>query len=260
MFTLHLASQGTEQKLTVHDTPEYNGVSECLNQTLLERTRALLHSCKLPKNLWGETIAHVVWLKNRTTTHALPDGKTPYEMLYGRKPDLRYLHEWGSDVWVHTMGGTKLDGQSKVGKWVGFDEVSNGHRIYWPDKHSVTVEQSIKPTNGNMIILSIQVVEPIQGEKEPRNLQNNSEISKLNDESQEHTKSQQILEIPTEETKNTSMNPDQWKCAPFNQTTDELVTAQSCQIRIPGRYVRDIQNGIGTVDGRPGRNNLPQGI
>ena len=111
-----------------------------------------------------------------------------------------------------------------------------------------------------MIIPSIQVVEPIQGEKEPRNLQNDSEISKLNDESQEHTESQQIPEIPTEETKNTSMNPDKWKCAPFNWTTDELVAARSHRIRIPGRYVRDIQNGIGTVDDRPGRNNLPQGI
>ena len=161
---------------------------------------------------------------------------------------------------MHTTGGTKLDGRSKVGKWVGFDEVSNGHRIYWPNKRSVTVERSIKPTNGDMIIPSIQVVEPIQGEKEPRNLQNDSETSKLNDESQEHTESQQIPEIPTEETKNTSMNPDQWKCAPFNRTTDELVAARSRRIRIPGRYVRDIQNGIGTVDGRPGRNNLPQGI
>ena len=76
---------------------------------LLEQTQALLHSSKLPKNLWGETITHVVWLKNRTSTCALPDRKTPYEMLYGRKPNLRDLHEWGSDVLVHTTEGTKLD-------------------------------------------------------------------------------------------------------------------------------------------------------
>ena len=53
---------------------------------------------------------------------------------------------------------------------------------------------------------------------------------------------------------------DQWKCTPFNQVTNELVAAWSHQVRIPGRYIRDIQNGIGTVDGRPGKNNLPQGI
>src|SRR5271168_3388864 len=67
-FSQYLSSQGTERKLTVHDTPQYNGVSERLNRTLLERTRALLHSSELPKNLLGEAINHVVWLKNRTTT------------------------------------------------------------------------------------------------------------------------------------------------------------------------------------------------
>ena len=116
MFSSYLASKGTVQKLTIHDTPEYNGVSEHLNRTLLEWTRALLHSSKLPKNLWGETITHVVWLKNRTSTHALPEGKTPYKMLYGKRLNLKNLLEWGSDVWAHTAEGTKLDGQAKFGK------------------------------------------------------------------------------------------------------------------------------------------------
>ena len=161
-------------KLTIHDTPEYNGMSEQLNQMLLEQTWALLHSSKLPKNLWGETITHVVWLKNRTSTCVLPEGKTPYEMLYGTRPNLGNLREWGSEVWVYTTEGTKLDGRSKIGKWVGFDEISNGHRIYWPDKCSVTVEHGIKSANGDMIILSIPVVQSVQGEKKSRNLQNNS--------------------------------------------------------------------------------------
>ena len=68
MFSSHLVSQGTMRQLTVHDTPEYNGISKCLNWMLLERTRALLHSSKLPKNLWGEAINHAIWLKNRTPT------------------------------------------------------------------------------------------------------------------------------------------------------------------------------------------------
>jgi hypothetical protein len=102
-------------KLTVHDTPEYNSVSKRLNQTLLERTRTLLHSSKLPKNLWGEAITHAVWLKNGTPTRILGE-KTLFEVLYRRKPDLGGLKEWGNEVWVHTMAGTKLDGRSKIGR------------------------------------------------------------------------------------------------------------------------------------------------
>jgi hypothetical protein len=33
----YLDEKGTAQKLTVHDTPEENGVSECLNHTLMEK-------------------------------------------------------------------------------------------------------------------------------------------------------------------------------------------------------------------------------
>jgi len=35
-FTLYLKSRGTEQKLTVHDTPAHNGVAECHNHTIME--------------------------------------------------------------------------------------------------------------------------------------------------------------------------------------------------------------------------------
>ena len=59
----------------------------------------------------------------------------PYEKL-----DMKELQEWGNQVWVHTLSGMKLDGCLKIGRWIGYDEASNGHRIYWPDKHSVTVE------------------------------------------------------------------------------------------------------------------------
>jgi hypothetical protein len=80
-FSKYLQSQGTMGQLTVHNTPECNGISECLNQTLLEWTCTLLHSSKLPKNLWGEAINHIVWLENRTITCTLPEGTTSYEML-----------------------------------------------------------------------------------------------------------------------------------------------------------------------------------
>ena len=67
-FSQHLRLQGTEWRLTVHDMPEYNGVSKRFKRTRLEQTCTLLHSSKLLKNLWGEAINHAVWLKNRMVT------------------------------------------------------------------------------------------------------------------------------------------------------------------------------------------------
>ena len=50
-FNKHLENQGTNHRLTVHDTPESNGVAERLNRTLVERTHAMLLDSKLPKFL-----------------------------------------------------------------------------------------------------------------------------------------------------------------------------------------------------------------
>ena len=104
-FDDHLAKAGTVRNLTVHDTPEHNGVAERLNRTLLEKVRAMLHASGLPKFLWGEAIKHAVYLKNRTLTRILKD-KTPFEALEGRKPNIADLHEFGAKVWVQAVSLT----------------------------------------------------------------------------------------------------------------------------------------------------------
>ena len=141
-FNAHLAAAGTARKLTVHDTPQLNGVVERLNRTLLERIRAFAHGSGLPKSLWGEALRHAVWLKNRTVTRAL-DGKTPFEALYGRPLDLSGLRVWGCQVWVHDPDGSKLDVRARKARWLGFDVDARAHRVYWPGPGTVTVERNV---------------------------------------------------------------------------------------------------------------------
>jgi transposase InsO family protein len=143
-FSAYLKGTGTIRKLTVHDTPEHNGVAERLNRTILEKVRAMLHESDLPKFLWAEATAHAVYLKNRTWTRTIGET-TPYEVLNGHKPNLGNLHPWGCKVRVHATGGSKLDGRSSTGRWMGFDnDTRDGHRIYWPERRTVTVERSVK--------------------------------------------------------------------------------------------------------------------
>ncbi len=51
-FQDYLKSRGTEMKLTVHDTPQHNGIAERRNRTILERVRTSLHASGLPRFLW----------------------------------------------------------------------------------------------------------------------------------------------------------------------------------------------------------------
>ena len=101
-----------------------------------------MHSSWLPKSLWGEALRHATWLKNQTATHAL-DSKMPFEVLYGRPPDLLALQMWGTTVWVHHADGSKLDVCMQTAHWLRLDVDTKAHCIFWPSAGNVTVERNV---------------------------------------------------------------------------------------------------------------------
>ncbi|PIL28794.1 transcription factor [Ganoderma sinense ZZ0214-1] len=142
-FIAHLDARGVELKLSVHDTHEHAGVSERLNRTVMEKVRVMLIVSGLPRFLWGEALMHAIWLKNRTSTKAL-NGRTPYEALTGSPPDMSGVPVWGSQVWVHDTSTGKVGERAIAARWVGFDHQSKGHRVYWPERRTVTVERNVR--------------------------------------------------------------------------------------------------------------------
>jgi hypothetical protein len=129
---------------------------------LLEKVQAMLHASQLLKFLWGKAVKHGVYLKNQTSTKAL-NGKTPFEVYYSKKPNIANLHEFGFKVWVHNPNNSKLHSRSEIGRWVGFDEASNGHCIYWPGKCSVSIERSVTFNTDVDVFLLNSVL--LEGEK-----------------------------------------------------------------------------------------------
>jgi len=133
---------GTAQQLTIHNTPQLNGIAECLNWTLLEWIWALRHLTGLPEFLWDEALHHMTWLKNCMAMRTL-DNKMPFEVLFGSPPNLSGLRRWGCNVWVHNNSGSKLDARACEGRWLGFDIDSQAHRVYWPKPGTVTIERNV---------------------------------------------------------------------------------------------------------------------
>ncbi|GBE80058.1 hypothetical protein SCP_0212610 [Sparassis crispa] len=138
----HLERAGTIRKLTVHDTPEHNGVAERTHLTVFNGIRAALACSGLPKWLWGEALAYVVYVYNRTARCAL-QGQSPFEVHYGHTPDISNLHEWGSTVFVTVATDSKFDARGHEVCWIGLDRMSNGHRIYWLKERKISVERNI---------------------------------------------------------------------------------------------------------------------
>src|SRR6266849_7061538 len=70
---------------------------------------------------------------------------TPYEKLYGEKPNLANVPEWGQQVWVYNPAGSKLDARALQAQWVGYNaDSTHAHCIYWPGKNSISVERNVK--------------------------------------------------------------------------------------------------------------------
>ena len=60
-FRDYLALKGTRHKLTVHDTPEQNGIAKQVNWTLVEKTRAMLLESNLQKSYIECQLVEYVW-------------------------------------------------------------------------------------------------------------------------------------------------------------------------------------------------------
>ncbi|GJX94506.1 retrovirus-related pol polyprotein from transposon TNT 1-94, partial [Tanacetum coccineum] len=65
------------------------------NHTLVEAARTMLIYAKAPLFLWAEAVATACYTQNRSNIR-LCHGKTPYELLNDRKPNLSYLHMFGA--------------------------------------------------------------------------------------------------------------------------------------------------------------------
>lgn len=150
-FDQYLQELGIKRSLTAHDTPQHNGVAERLNYTIANMVRAVLTGSKLPKSLWGYAVMYSVHLKNRLPHKALESvGKTPYEVIYGRKPDLSRIKEFGCRIFVNVNNGDKLDPRGAEARYLGpCGETKDGFLVYWPKKGTVTVERNVRFPDGS---------------------------------------------------------------------------------------------------------------
>ncbi|GJT01461.1 retrovirus-related pol polyprotein from transposon TNT 1-94 [Tanacetum coccineum] len=88
-------SVGISHETSVARSPQQNGVVERRNHTLGEAARTMLIYAKAPLFLWAEAVATACYTQNRSIIRRR-HGKTPYELLHDRKPDLSYLHVFGA--------------------------------------------------------------------------------------------------------------------------------------------------------------------
>ncbi|GJU74041.1 retrovirus-related pol polyprotein from transposon TNT 1-94 [Tanacetum coccineum] len=97
--TLHayFAKEGIEHQTSTARTPEQNGVLKRWNRTLVEAARTMLSTANLP--LWAEAIATTCFTQNCSLVIPRHE-KTPYHIINGWKPSVKFYHIFGSLCYI----------------------------------------------------------------------------------------------------------------------------------------------------------------
>ncbi|KAJ0954536.1 putative RNA-directed DNA polymerase [Helianthus annuus] len=111
-------SKGILHEYSSRYTPQQNGVAERKNRTIIETARTMLVESELPIQFWGEAVSAACYTLNRVLT-VKRHGKTCFELLQKRKPDLSYLEPFGAPCTMIEPDG-KFGARAIEGFFLGY--------------------------------------------------------------------------------------------------------------------------------------------
>lgn len=141
-------------KMEVHQsscryTPQQNGVgrvAENKNMHLLEATRSLIFSTKIPKYLWGESINTAIYLLDKMPTEVLKFQIPVFKSCF---PNSKLISDLPLKIFccvafvhIHNHNRGKLDPKAKKCIFVGYSPTQIGHKCFDPisKKYFVTTK------------------------------------------------------------------------------------------------------------------------
>ncbi|GJU28752.1 retrovirus-related pol polyprotein from transposon TNT 1-94 [Tanacetum coccineum] len=108
-------------------------------------SRTMLNEQSLPQKFWCNAVDTSTYILNRILIRVIL-GKTPYELLRGRKPTLYYFRVFGSKCFILNTKYylTKFDPKSYEGVFLGYSQNSKACIIL--NKHIRKIEESLNVT------------------------------------------------------------------------------------------------------------------
>ncbi|CAM8971894.1 unnamed protein product [Rhodiola kirilowii] len=92
----------------------------------------MLIASVVPKSFWAEAVHAACYILNRASLRSMI-GKTPYELLRGRKPKISHLKVFGCKCYVHNNGKEnlgKFNARSDEGVFDRYSSHSKAYKVY----------------------------------------------------------------------------------------------------------------------------------
>ncbi|KAJ9558774.1 hypothetical protein OSB04_013388 [Centaurea solstitialis] len=136
-----LEDVGISHNFSAVRTPQQNGVVERKNRTFVKAARSIMAHLGVPKSFWAEAVATACYTQNRTLI-VKRTGKTAYEMIEKRKPDIKHLRVFGCKCYIlndrDDLG--KFNPKADESIFIGYSPHSKVYRVY--NKRSQTILES----------------------------------------------------------------------------------------------------------------------
>ena len=99
--------------------------------------------CEFEKKYWGEAVNTANYLQNRLPTKAT--DKTPYELWFSRKPDVKNLHVFGCEAYahIHKEQRRKLDDKAEKLIFTGYSEESKAFRLLNKQTNVIKISRDV---------------------------------------------------------------------------------------------------------------------
>jgi hypothetical protein len=155
---------GIVHQTTVPYTPQQNGIAERMNRTLVERARAMLEYKDVDMKWWAEALNTAVYITNRLPCAAAHSDVTPFELVFGDKPDLSHIRVFGSKGFAHVdkHARTKFESKAYRCMLLGYSETTKGYRVWNSMKNKVEIVRTVQfqEMSPNSYVEVIHAMEP----------------------------------------------------------------------------------------------------
>ena len=142
-FDEFLEAEGILRQLTVPYTPQQNGVAVRANRTLVEMARSMLVYSGLATNLWAEAVDTAAYLRNTCITKILGD-KTPYQVWFGRPPNVQHWKTFGlTAVSLKKSGTQKFEVKGDSYIMVGYSKTAKAYRLFDSKNQNIVERRDI---------------------------------------------------------------------------------------------------------------------
>jgi hypothetical protein len=232
-------------------TSNQNGKIERARGVIIARSRSLIIHAKIPRELWPEAMQAAVYLINRTPVRdrsVSPERWiSPYERLYGQKPNLANIRVFGCKSYVLRHDVAKADKMAPrawIGYLVGF-EASNLWRIWNPravrSDFKVTSQRDVTFNETEFYDPQKPLLDDVLVSEIPRVVELNEPTEQISQHAIEPQGSEIESDSENEQTEQTEQGQIQYTGKAINQAINEPLTPESTPApidneQIPGQF------------------------